>query len=320
MKSTPRCSVIIVSYNHYDDTTGPCLQSLRTDPTNLEIIVVDNNSDEATRQSLQKAAAEDSRIKLILNPTNSGYAGGNNIGVSHSTAPLLVLLNSDTRVLPDSIPRLIELMDRNPEWSMLGPVSNQSGNDQHIHTSGSSPEALLAEGDEWCRHSTGFHYATDILHFFCVMIREKAYSQLNGLDEEFGLGYYEDTDFNYRATKSGLQLMITEDAFIYHRGSGSFSKTCSKVRKMVKRNKRLFRQKQGHGIIAAHWRIKNSDALERYASASTAEFGSVDLRFKFRNRYTLAKQLIPNSPLKKFFYFRRLKQVKNQFIAAFDYY
>ncbi|MCF8055741.1 MAG: glycosyltransferase [Desulfocapsa sp.] len=320
MKSTPQCSIIIISYNHYDDTTGPCLQSLRADPTKFEIIVVDNNSDEQTRQSLQQASVDDPRIKLILNPTNTGYAGGNNIGVSHSTAPLLILLNSDTRVLPDSIPYLIGLMNKHPEWSMLGPISNQSGNDQQIHTTASTPEKILAEGDHWCRHSTGFHYATDVVHFFCVMIRKKVYSQLNGLDEEFGLGYYEDIDFNYRATKSGLQLMITEDAFIYHRGSGSFPKNCSEVRKMVKRNKRLFRQKQGHGIIAAHWRIKNIDALERYADASPAEFNSVDLRFKFRNRYTLAKQLIPNSPLKKFFYFRRLKQVKTRFIAAFQHY
>ena len=320
MKSPPLCSVIIVSYNHYDDTTGPCLQSLRTDPTNLEIIVVDNNSDEPTRQSLQQASAEDSRIKLILNPTNSGYAGGNNIGVSHSTSTLLVLLNSDTRVLPGTIPCLIELMDKHPEWSMLGPVSNQSGNDQQIHTTASSPEALLAEGDEWCRHSTNFHYATDILHFFCVMIREKVYSQLNGLDEDFGLGYYEDTDFNYRATKSGLQLMITEDSFIYHRGSGSFSKTCSKVRKMVKRNKRLFRQKQGHGILAAHWRIKNLTALARYAEASSEELSVADLRYKFRNRVTLAEQLIPNSPIKKFFYYRGIRKVKNQFTTRFSHY
>ena len=152
------------------------------------------------------------------------------------------------------------------------------------------------------------------------MIRKTTYDRLNGLDEEFGLGYYEDSDFNYRAAKSGLQLMITEDAFIYHRGSGSFSKTSRDVYKMVKRNKRLFRQKHGHGILAAHWRIKNLEALKLYAKASPEEYAVADLRYKFKNRLTLAEKLIPNSPIKKFFYYRGIRKVKNQFTAKFSHY
>ena len=320
MTARPKCSVIIVSFNHYAETTGPCLQSLLADTTELEIIVVDNNSDKPTREELQGAAEKDPRIKLVLNKENSGYASANNIGVQHSTSPLLLLLNSDTELHPDSISCLTRLMTDHPDWAMLGPVSNQTGNDQQIHTTGQTTDTILAEGREWCRHSTGFHYGTDILSFCCVMVRKTAYIQLDGLDEEFGLGYYEDSDFNYRAVKSGLQLMITEDAFIYHRGSGSFSKTSKEVYRMVKRNKRLFRQKHGHGILAAHWRIKNLEALKRYAETSSEEFAIADLRYKFRNRLTLAEQLIPNSPIKKFFYYRGIRKVKNQFIAKFNHY
>lgn len=320
MTSKPKCSVIIISFNHYAETTGPCLQSLLADMTELEIIVVDNNSDKTTIEELHRAAEKDFRIKLIFNRDNSGYAAGNNTGVQHATSPLLLLLNSDTELLSGSIPRLIHLMTEHPDWAMLGPVSNQTGNDQQIYTTGQTADTILAEGNEWCRHSRGFHYTTDILSFCCVMIRKTTYSQLNGLDEKFGLGYYEDTDFNYRAAKDGLQLMITEDAFIYHRGSGSFSKTSRAVYKMVKRNKRLFRRKHGHGILAAHWRIKNLDALKRYAKTSSEKYAIADLRYKFRNRFTLAEQLIPNNPLKKILYYRHLKQVENQFVTRFNHY
>ncbi len=320
MISGPKCSVIIVSYNHYAETTGPCLQSILGDSTDLEIIIVDNNSDKTTRKGLQSAAEQDPRIKLILNRENSGYAAANNSGAQHATSPLLLLLNSDTEVLPNSISCLTRLMREHPDWAMLGPVSNQTGNDQQIHTKGQSTETIVAEGNDWCRHSTGFHYDTDILSFCCVMIRKTVYDKLDGLDEAFGLGYYEDTDFNYRAIKSGLQLMITEDAFIYHRGSGSFSKTSKEVSKMVKRNKRLFRQKHGHGILADHWRIKNLATLRRYAEASPEEYAIADLRYRFRNRLTLAEKLIPNSPLKKFFYYRGIRKVENQFIAKFNHY
>jgi GT2 family glycosyltransferase len=317
----PQCSVIIVSYNHFDQTTGPCLQSLRQvrqEKSDLEIIVVDNHSDQATQDALRSAAGQDSRLRLILKDTNSGYSGGNNTGVRESSSELLILLNSDTEILPGTIPRLVELMNAHPDWAMLGPVSNQSGNDQHIHTLGTTVQEILNEGATWCSHSHDCHYPTDILHFFCVVIRKDIYNRLNGLDEEFGLGYYEDTDFNYRAVKAGLKLMITEDVFVYHRGSGSFSKTSAAVKKMVKQNKKLFRKKQGHGHNTAHWRDKNLAAMARYIEQATPDGPLNDLLYKFSNRLTLARQLLPNSPIKKFFYLRRLKAIEKEFLATIN--
>lgn len=309
----PQCSVIIVSYNHFAETTGPCLQSLRQENADIEIIVVDNHSDHATRTALQDEAAKDPRIRLILKDNNSGYSGGNNTGAKAASSDLLLLLNSDTVVPAGAVPRLVELMQQHRNWAMLGPVSNQSGNDQQIYTCGTTVSEILNEGATWCDHSHGSYYQTDIIHFFCVIIRKDVYQQLNGLDEEFGLGYYEDTDFNYRAVKAGMQLFITEDVFIYHRGSGSFPKASPEVRKMVKRNKKLFRKKQGHGHNTAHWRDKNLAAMARYCAPDSASASLTDLSYVFSNRQTLARQLLPNSPIKRFFYFRRLKKAEQLF-------
>ncbi len=314
----PPCSVIIVSYNNFDQTTGPCLQRLARKESDLEIIVVDNHSDQATQDALRAAAEQDPRLRLILKDSNSGYSGGNNTGVRESSSDLLILLNSDTEVLPGAIPRLVELMNEHPDWAMLGPVSNQSGNDQHIHTIGTTVQEILDEGATWCAHSHNCHYPTDILHFFCVVIRKDVYNRLNGLDEAFGLGYYEDTDFNYRAVKAGLKLMITEDVFVYHRGSGSFSKTSPAVRKMVKQNKKLFKKKQGHDHNSAHWRLKNLAAMARYIDQAIPDGPLKDLHYKFSNRQTLARQLLPNSPIKRFFYLRKLATIEKQFLARIN--
>ena len=311
----PQCSVIIVSYNNFDQTTGPCLQSLVQEKSALEIIVVDNHSDQATQDALRVAAGQDPRLRLILKEANSGYSGGNNSGAREASSDLLLLLNSDTEVPPGAIPRLVELMDAHPDWAMLGPVSNQTGNDQQIHTIGSTVQQILDEGATWRAHSHDSHYQTDILSFFCVVIRRDVYNRLNGLDEEFGLGYYEDTDFNYRAVKAGLKLMITEDVFVYHRGSGSFAKSSSAVRKMVKQNKKLFTKKQGHGHNAAHWRLKNLAAMARYADPAITDNPLAGLQYKFNNRQTMAQQLLPNSPIKRFFYLRKLQTVENQFLT-----
>lgn len=223
MTANPLCSIILVSYNNFRGNTGPCLESLRQDPAPMEIIVVDNNSDEETQTLLSQAAGEDSRIRLLFNPENRGYAGGNNDGAALATSDIIILLNNDTVVPPGAMPRLATLLQEHPHWHMLGPVTNNSGNEQRIFTSGTTAKEILAQGARWCAEGKGFVYPTDLLGFFCVAIRRQVYQQMKGLDEAYGLGFYEDTDFCYRAHQAGLTLMVTEDVFIFHQRSATFS-------------------------------------------------------------------------------------------------
>ncbi|MEA3468252.1 MAG: glycosyltransferase [Thermodesulfobacteriota bacterium] len=309
----PLCSVIIVSYKNFEETTGPCLGSLAQSPENIEIIVVDNNSGISTKKELTLAAKKDPRIKLIFLDGNKGYAAGNNIGVQAAKSELFLLLNTDTRVPVGSISRLTSLMEKHPHWDMLGPVTNNSGNDQHIYTSEKDPEKILHQGIHWCKHSANLDYQTDRLIFFCVLIRKKLYEELQGLDEDFGLGYYEDTDFVYKAIKSGKQLMITEKIFVYHRGKGSFSKVSGAVRKLMKQNKKLFKKKHGHGENTDHWRIKNLQAMTRYLEHLDKKIPAKNLEYAFSNRQEVADNLMPNSPIKRFFYRRNLKKTIARF-------
>lgn len=313
MNSTPLCSVIIISFNYFEETTGPCLRSLACCPEDIEIIVVDNNSDEHTKQQLQQASLADSRVKLILLDENRGYAAGNNVGAEAATTPFLLLLNSDTQVPPGAISRLCALLNENPSWDMLGPVTNNAGNDQHIYCQGDSPESILREGANWCAHAAPISFETDRLIFFCVLIRSELYTLLDGLDEAFGLGYFEDTDFVYRARNAGKTLVITEEVFVYHRGRGSFSKVSGAVRKLMKKNKKLFKKKHGHGDISDHWRIKNVQALNRYSTYLQQGMNPAKLQYSFTNRQNLAQTLLPNNPLKRFFYKRRLQTTINNY-------
>ena len=307
------CSVIIVSYRNFEKTTDPCLNSLAQSPEDIEIIVVDNNSGISTKKKLTLAAEKDPRIKLLFLDENQGYAAGNNIGVQAAKSELFLLLNTDTRVPAGAISRLTSLMERHLHWDMLGPVTNNSGNDQHIYTLGKDPETILSQGIHWCKHSAKLDYPTDRLIFFCVLIRKKLYDELQGLDEEFGLGYYEDTDFVYKAIKAGKQLMITEKVFVYHRGKGSFSKVSGAVRKLMKQNKKLFKKKHGHGENTDHWRIKNLQAMARYLEHLDKNLPVTNLDYAFSNRQKLAEELMPNSPIKRFFYRRNLKKVIARF-------
>lgn len=302
-----RASIIIVSYNNFATTTGPCLASLLADPLNSdhEIIVVDNASNDETKERLAELEKKHPQLRLVLNKNNRGFAGGNNDGAAIARGEILILLNSDTQTPVGSMNGLIHLLAAHPDWDMLGPVTNAAGNEQKIHTSGTTVEEILAQGRQWCTHSHDCHFPSDRIDFFCVAIRKDVYRRLGGLDEEFGLGYYEDTAFSAKAKQAGHRMMVTDDIFVYHHGGRSFSGLEQRRRRSIMRdNREKLWKNYGRDIPLHHLRDCNLSVLAEYLhrkeTATTKE--AVDLDFKFTNRLTLSRQLYPRNPLKKLRY------------------
>lgn len=307
------CSVIVVSYNNYDNCTGPCLQSLLRDPTEMEIIVVDNHSDTYTISRLTELAQNERRIRLKLNKSNRGYAGGNNDGVAMAQSDIVVLLNNDTVVPVGAMQKLSDFFVKHPNWDMIGPVTNSCGNEQQIQTTGTDLHSILLQGKNWCEHTDDYSFATDLLGFFCVAIRKNIYDDLSGLDEDFGLGFYEDTDFCHRANQAEKKMMITEDIFIYHQGSATFAKLPTKTKQLMASNRQLFKKKHGTLPATSHVREKNLHVLEGYRTQIDKKGMNKGIFYRAMNRLDIATNLRPNNPLKKFFYGKRLKPLQHFF-------
>lgn len=304
-----KTSVIIVSYNNYAETTGDCLNSLLADESNkaVEIIVVDNNSRDETCEMLKKTALANENVRIILNETNRGFAGGNNDGVMTAEGGIVVLLNSDTIVPSGAITRLACKLEDNEDWAMLGPITNQAGNEQKIYTKESGCKKIIEEGNVWCRKSNDDCFESQRLDFCCVAIKKDVYKALGGLDEDFGAGYYEDTDFSLNALSNGLKMFFTESVFIYHKAGKSFSAQGRKnVKKLMKANKRLLKKKHPHSFKLHHIRDCNLNILEEYKRLQEKNKNNAayckNLQYRFKRRMMLAKRLYPNNPLKKIKY------------------
>ncbi len=304
-------SVVILSYNNFAETTGPCLESLaRVRDLNLELLVVDNGSDELTRCGLAEAARRDERIRLVLNERNRGYAGGNNDGVAVAGSDLIVLLNSDTRVLENSLSLLAAKLQTSSIPLVLGPVTNAAGTEQQIFCNGNTIEEILSQGTTWSKNGCGSFFGTDQLTFFCVAMCRKTYLDLGGLDESFGIGFYEDADFCRRATGQGVPLLVMEEAFVYHQGSASFAGEPEKVRRLLKENRRRFEKKHGKNKDT-HVREKNLRVLKGYLKEAAVghDFLSSSA-YRFANRIRRAHELTPNNYLKKIVYWSQVRRVK----------
>ena len=310
---TYRASVILLSYNSFEATTKQCLESLlpNAHQEGFEVIVVDNASDYSTRKALEKYRGH-AHLKLVFNENNCGYAAGNNQGVAIAQGEIIILLNSDTIVPREAMKKMCDVLRNKPQWGMVGPVTNEVGNEQAIWTSGKNSIDILKEGQEWVRYADGSHIPTKQLSFFCSALTRETWSKVGGLDESFGLGYYEDTDYCIRVSQMGLRMVLLEDVFIYHLGSASFGKVPKKVKKLMRQNKNKLQQKYQFPLELIHKRDANLSCL-RYYLQEAAKYPANSLNslsYRFENRFRLGENEMPRGLLKKWLYKRRLKSIR----------
>ena len=95
MSSRFRASIVVVNYNG-GDMLSSCLSSVFCHtPDDVEVLVVDNSS---TDGSCATVGERFPRARLMFAQENLGYSGGNNLGVSESSADGVILLNNDAEV------------------------------------------------------------------------------------------------------------------------------------------------------------------------------------------------------------------------------
>jgi GT2 family glycosyltransferase len=241
-----RASVVVLCYNSLEEATRPCLESIikNTPSDEYELIIIDNCSSDGTPEYLSEFAKGNRNIRLKLNGINKGYAGGNNDGIKLATGDFIVLLNNDTLVPPGWLERLLKPFLKDSKIGLVGPVTNSAGNEQRIDLPKLNEKNYEEISAEYIKRHCGVIFKTDRLGFFCVAITRTALDEIGLLDEGFGIGMFEDDDYCIRAKKAKFTLAITEDCFVYHKGSISFQKlTVENYRKLFEKNREYFNSK-----------------------------------------------------------------------------
>ena len=308
----PETSIIIVSHNGLRQNTAPCLESIFTNGArgDFEVIVVDNNSSDETPAYLKDMMEREPRLRCVFNKSNRGFAGGNNDGLKIASGAFLILLNSDCIVTKNWIEGLTAPLSQDPAIGLAGPVSNSVGNEQRIFTRGQTPEEIIAEGLTWVLNSQGGRFETERLTFFCVALRRDVLDRVGMLDENFGLGFYEDDDYCIRARHAGYKLICAEDAFVYHRGGGSFSMLAQGTRKIMKENRRKLENKHALHMKRSHPRELQMRVIEGYLGQVPDGGLSPQLQYRIYNRLRAIESQMPRGIFKRWAFNRRLGRLK----------
>lgn len=239
-------SIIIITYNNLK-YTKQCIDSIieKTAYPNYEIIIVDNNSQDETPMYLTKLEKEYSNVSTFLNNKNYGFAKANNIGIKHAKGDYIILLNNDTIVTRGWIGGLIKHLERINSLGIVGPVTNNCGNEAKIDIEYYNFNEIDSAADQYTFSNINKLYRNiNMVALFCAAFRKEIIKQIGYLDESFGIGMFEDDDFCYRIKKQGYEIACAEDVFIHHHGSVSFNKIATKeYEQLFNKNKELYEKK-----------------------------------------------------------------------------
>jgi GT2 family glycosyltransferase len=233
-------SIIIVNWNG-GELLKQCLVSVARQPPTCtyEIIIVDNASSDESVSWIKSDEAQsllgNTTLELIENRENVGFSKANNQGIARSDAPLILLLNPDTEVLPGAIDQLCQTMRADARIGACGPrLLNSDFSLQHsvwrnpptaweIVVSGTGlwrlmPKRLRGElllGGHW-NHAQ--RREVPMIFGAAILARREMIEAVGGLDERFFM-YAEDTEWCLRITRAGWKLVFDPAAEILHHGS-----------------------------------------------------------------------------------------------------
>jgi GT2 family glycosyltransferase len=222
-----RLSVVIPTYNTAEMTLVCCASVLEALPGDAEVIVVDDGSTDDSARRIREAFPS---IVVLRQDVNRGYSVAVNAGVAASRGDLVLLLNSDTRVMAGALDAFLDAFadeklgvagaqlinaDGSSQWS-AGPVPTMLW--IVVAVSGIAPllrpfrkrKASVAGEVGWVSGAA-------------MAIRRRVWNEVGPLREDFRF-YAQDLDLCVRARRAGWTIRLLPNARIEHRHGATIAR------------------------------------------------------------------------------------------------
>jgi GT2 family glycosyltransferase len=265
VSGAPDLSIVVLSWNTLE-LTRRCLQSVlgRDHGLALEVIVVENASHDG---SAEMVAREFPSARLLRNEKNEGYARGNNQGIALASAPLVLLLNSDTEVRdpaegPGTLRTLVEFLRREPEYGGVAPrLVNGDGSVQKscMRFPGLAVGFLY---DSWSERRFGRgrsvrrYFMEDFDHLHdadveqppgaCLLLRRDLLRRIGGFDESLFL-FFNDVELCRAIADAGYRIRYLARPEVLHHVGRSTAQFKDVVAEWTVNRVRYYRKR--HGLL-----------------------------------------------------------------------
>jgi GT2 family glycosyltransferase len=229
---TVALSVVIPSWNTADDTLR-CLDSLPDGGPGLEVILVDNASTDDTVDRVGRAHPD---VRVIVMERNAGYAAACNRGCEAARGRMLLFLNSDTILNPETLDAMVAALESESDVGCVGPrLVGRTGALQPSTRTDPAPGALLNQ-HTILRHlrilgACEKHYKmrdfdfdrrtdVDVVMGAAMLLRRDAMDAAGPFDERYFM-YFEEADLCRRVREAGWRVVFDPSAELTHTGGVS---------------------------------------------------------------------------------------------------
>jgi len=221
MQKRPEVAIIILNWNNWKDTIE-CIESLKNGSySNYKLIIVDNASSNNSAEIIKNRFPE---CILIKNSTNIGFAEGNNAGIRYAINNLnpqyILLINNDTVAAPDSIARLVDLMQNNPKIGAVQPKIIRKDNSQIIDSVGQEIFSYGTTRDIWFgqKDEGQFNKSKEIFGACAAaaLYRTQTLKETGIFNGKFFI-LLEDVDLSWRIRLAGYKIVYTPNTVIQHK-------------------------------------------------------------------------------------------------------
>lgn len=237
-----KCDIIVPVYNS-PEWLALCIEAaIASDRSEAigEILLVDDCSGAETKALIDRLCTQYERVACIHNEQNLGFVKSCNRGMKLSKSDYIMLLNSDCLLADDTTARLIRTLEKYKEAGLISPLSNNAAN-LSIQI---PPDTNYVQVDRTLARLPNERYPACTIVGNCMIITRDCYGAVGGLDEAFGMGYGEETDYQFRAVEAGFDALIAGNVYVFHKSQVSFGNS-EVLNERKKKNRDLFFSRWG---------------------------------------------------------------------------
>jgi len=229
-------SLITINYNNAKVTCELLASMEAFDREKIEVIVVDN----ASKEDPSEITKNYPWVKFIQSDKNLGFAGGNNLGVRHSTGDYLFFINNDTEFVSNIIDHLVDRFNDDPSLGIICPVLHYFQSPQDVQYAGFTQISTIT-GRNKCLtevRQAGLSY-TAYAHGAAMLMPRKVYDLVGPMPENYFV-YYEEMDWSEEVRRKGFRIAVDCDVILYHKESQTVKNHNEMKSYLMTRNRILF--------------------------------------------------------------------------------